>query len=66
MYIVSIDVDKCQACEDCIDTCPNEALAIVEENGKKFAMFVGGADDCIGCMSCEEMCEEGAITVTEF
>lgn len=66
MYIVTIDVENCQACEDCVDTCPTEALAIVEEDGKKYAMFSGDADDCLGCLSCEEVCEEGAVTVTEM
>jgi NAD-dependent dihydropyrimidine dehydrogenase PreA subunit len=66
MFIVTIDIDKCQACEECLETCPNEAIAIVEEDGKKYAMFTGDPDDCIGCLSCEAVCEEGAITVTEM
>jgi NAD-dependent dihydropyrimidine dehydrogenase PreA subunit len=48
-----------------VDNCPQEAIAIVEENGKKYAMYTGGPDDCIGCMSCET-CEEGAVTITEY
>jgi len=66
MYIVTIDIDLCEACEDCIDTCATEAIGIIEENGKKHAMFTGEPDDCLGCMSCEAVCEEGAITVTEY
>lgn len=65
MYIVTIDVDKCQACGDCVDTCPGEALALVEQDGKKVAVYDGDPDDCLGCLSCEEVCEEGAVTVTE-
>lgn len=66
MFIVTIDIDKCQACGECVDTCPNEAIVIVEEDGKKYAVFSGDPDECIGCMSCEAVCEEGAITVTEM
>ena len=66
MFIVTVDVEKCQACGDCIDTCPNEMLALVEEDSKKYAMFTGDPDDCIGCYSCEASCEEGAITITEL
>ncbi len=66
MYIVTIDIDKCEACSECVDICATEALAIVEENGKKYAMFTGDPDDCLGCLSCEEVCEEGAVTVTEL
>ncbi len=39
MFVVTVDVDKCQACGDCIDSCPQELLALVEEEGKKYAMF---------------------------
>jgi len=66
MYIVTIDIEKCEACGDCVDTCPSEAIAMVEENGKKYAMYPGESDDCLGCYSCEEVCEEGAVTITEM
>lgn len=66
MYIVTIDIDKCEACGDCVDNCPSEAIAIVEEDGLKYAMYTGDPDECIGCLSCEASCEQGAITVTEL
>jgi NAD-dependent dihydropyrimidine dehydrogenase PreA subunit len=66
MYIVTVDIDKCEACGDCVDNCPSEAIAIVEEDGKKYAMYTGDPDECIGCLSCEASCEEGAITVIEM
>ena len=66
MYIVTIDVEKCQACGECVEVCAVEALAIVEEDGKKYAVFTENPDECLGCLSCEEVCEEGAITVTEL
>lgn len=66
MYIVTIDIEKCEACGDCVDTCPSEVIAMVEENGKKYAVYSGEPDDCLGCYSCEEVCEEGAVTITEM
>jgi formate hydrogenlyase subunit 6/NADH:ubiquinone oxidoreductase subunit I len=66
MYVVTVDVDKCEACSDCVDTCPDELIVMVEENGRQYAMFKGEADDCIGCYSCESGCPEGAITITEL
>ena len=66
MYIVTIDIEKCEGCGDCVDTCPTEAIAMVEENGKKYAVYSGEPDDCLGCYSCEEVCEEGAVTITEM
>lgn len=66
MFFVSIDIDKCQACEECMDTCPVDGFEIVEEDGHKYAQFILDPDECIGCMSCEEVCEEGSITITEM
>jgi NAD-dependent dihydropyrimidine dehydrogenase PreA subunit len=66
MYVITIDIEKCEACGDCVDTCPGEAISIVEEDGKKYAMYTGDPDDCLGCYSCEEVCEEGAVTITEL
>lgn len=66
MYIVNIDTDKCEGCGDCVEVCPVELLELVEEDGKQYASFTGNANDCIGCMACEEECPDGAITVTEL
>jgi 2-oxoglutarate ferredoxin oxidoreductase subunit delta len=66
MYIVTVDVEKCTACDECVDTCPNGAFEIVEEGGREHAEFTGDPDECTGCLSCEAVCPEGAITVTEM
>ncbi len=66
MYVITIDIEKCQACGDCVDTCPNMLFSITEDNGKKYAMVSGDPDECIGCLSCESTCAENAITVTEL
>ena len=66
MYVITVDVEKCQACGDCVDACPHELMVLAEENGKQYAMFKGDPDDCIGCYSCESSCEEGAVTITEL
>jgi NAD-dependent dihydropyrimidine dehydrogenase PreA subunit len=66
MFIVTIDIDKCEACGDCVDNCPEQMIAIIEEDGKKYAMFTGDPDACSGCLSCEASCEKGAVTVTEY
>lgn len=66
MYIVSVDIDQCQGCGDCVDICAVGALAIVEEDGTKYAMFTEDPSECLGCLSCEEVCEEGAISVMEM
>lgn len=66
MYTVTIDIENCEACAECVDVCPTEVIEIVENDGKEYAQYTGDADDCLGCFSCEEVCEDGAITVTEM
>jgi len=61
MYKVTIDVEKCDACESCVDICPVSVLAIVD--GKAFPE---NEPDCEGCESCVEACPNSLITVTEI
>ena len=66
MFIVTIDIDKCGACGECVESCADELIAMIEEDGKKFAMFSGDPNDCLGCYTCQEMCEEEAVDITEY
>jgi len=65
MFTITIDVEKCAACEECVSACPIEGFEMQELNGRKVAVYTLSGDDCIGCLACESACEEGAITVTE-
>ncbi len=61
---VIIDVDKCKGCELCIESCPEDTLALAEKINKKgyqYAVVVN--DSCTGCANCAIMCPEGIITV---
>jgi NAD-dependent dihydropyrimidine dehydrogenase PreA subunit len=64
MYKIIIDWDKCQACGDCVDTCPSEVLVMNQQNGKEVA-DVAKAEDCIGCDACVATCPEEAIQIEE-
>jgi NAD-dependent dihydropyrimidine dehydrogenase PreA subunit len=66
MYIVTIDIEKCKGCGDCVENCSMQVLSLVEEDGKMVATFDGDPSECIGCLSCEASCQEGAIVVTEY
>ncbi len=66
MYIVTIDIEKCEACGECVDICGDELLSIVEEDDQKYAEYTGDPDDCLGCYSCEEVCEYDAVTIEEI
>jgi 2-oxoglutarate ferredoxin oxidoreductase subunit delta len=60
---LDIDKDKCTACGECVEVCPNKVLKVV---GIKFIIHhqhinVVKPEDCTGCLSCVEACPEGAI-----
>jgi len=54
---IIIDPEKCDGCESCVDSCPMEAITIV--NGK--AQIDPG--ECIECESCIDTCPNGAISM---
>ena len=60
-FVVTIDEDKCEGCEECVDVCPVE---VFEMEGEKSVAV--NADECLGCESCVEVCEPGAITIEEI
>ncbi|MBW1903676.1 MAG: 4Fe-4S binding protein, partial [Deltaproteobacteria bacterium] len=47
--------------EECVDVCPVEVFEMEDE--KSVAV---NADECLGCESCVEVCEPGAITIEEI
>ena len=61
---ISLDIQKCDVCSDCVDTCPTEVLVLAESDGRGVAEVVD-ADECIGCESYLAVCPEEAITITE-
>jgi NAD-dependent dihydropyrimidine dehydrogenase PreA subunit len=66
MFLVTVDLNKCRACGECVKLCPNEAFEISEVDGKLCAFFTGSPAECTGCYSCEAGCEDTAIIVTEL
>ncbi len=66
MFVVIVDIEKCRACGECVRVCPNQAFALVEEEGRCCVIFRGDPGDCIGCYSCEASCEDGAIQVLDL
>lgn len=54
--VPEIDIEKCQACGDCVVGCPVGAVAL----GDGHATIVR-PDLCTYCAECEALCPHGAI-----
>jgi Fe-S-cluster-containing dehydrogenase component len=77
-YYVSIDAEKCDGCNSCIERCPEKALKIdtvmVDLDDKQVAVFDEAQRKkiqyiCASChlgkeIPCVQVCEKGAIVAT--
>ena len=60
MVEIKIDLDKCDGCATCVDSCPVLVFEIVD--GKSKAVNVS---ECLVCRACETQCPTSAIQVIE-
>lgn len=60
MFVVQVDVDKCEGCGECVDNCPASVLEMVDGKAK-----VINEEDCLGCETCVSVCPSGAVTLQE-
>ena len=56
---VEIDASACDACGTCVDSCPTEALSMVEE------VVCINAETCIDCGVCVDGCPVHALSLEE-
>jgi NAD-dependent dihydropyrimidine dehydrogenase PreA subunit len=54
--VYQVDIQKCDGCGTCVDTCPSAAIALVDEKA------VINRDECAECGSCESECPNEAIS----
>jgi len=53
--MVRVDKGKCTGCETCVETCPVEAINMVDGKAQI------DQDECVECGSCIEACSAEAI-----
>ena len=61
---VTLDIETCKGCELCIESCPQESLALspkINAQGYHYAVLV--KDNCTGCVNCALVCPDAVITV---
>lgn len=54
-----VNRDMCNACEECVETCPTEAITMVDGKAQV------DADECTDCYACVDACPEEAIEMDE-
>lgn len=52
---ISVNYEKCIACNKCVEACPSTVMEAILKNKKKTI------PDCFACYSCREVCPVGAI-----
>ena len=55
---VTITIENCTGCGDCVDECPLELLSLVD--GK---VFQAEPDECVECGRCADTCEHDALSL---
>ncbi len=60
VYLVYIDPEKCDSCEECVKMCP---VNVFEMPHKAIAVQ---SQDCMGCLTCTAVCKSKAIIITEI
>ncbi len=65
MWNVRIDEGKCEGEGYCVDACPVLILSLTDSEGQKKASVSGKEEDCLGCMTCPNVCPTDAITILE-
>lgn len=52
-----VDIEKCEACEDCLPVCPTECISMVDAKAKV------NEDECADCSACVDVCPSQAISM---
>jgi NAD-dependent dihydropyrimidine dehydrogenase PreA subunit len=58
---ILLDRSRCEACWECVETCPQSVLGKVDFLGHRHAK-IRAAEECIGCGRCVKVCAQGALT----
>lgn len=61
---VLIEIQRCKACELCIEECKENALSMGDSiNFKGYRYIIANNDLCTGCVNCALVCPDAVITV---
>jgi NAD-dependent dihydropyrimidine dehydrogenase PreA subunit len=61
VYIVNVDAEKCEGCEECVNVCPNSVFQMADGKSDPYQ-----SSECVFCESCLGVCPTTAITINEM
>jgi ferredoxin len=62
-YLATVDPQKCNGCQVCVDRCKFDAVEMVKAPGSKKLKAQMDPEKCFGCGVCVIKCEPAAITM---
>ena len=60
VYLVYLDPDKCDGCEECVKMCPVDVFDMSHK------AYPTRPQNCLGCGTCVALCKSNAIIITEI
>ena len=60
VYLVYVDAEKCDGCEECVKFCPVDVFDMTHK------AISARPNNCLGCRTCEAVCKSKAVIVTEI
>ena len=60
LYLVYVDADRCDGCEDCVVYCPTDVFDMFQK------AIPARPRNCLGCGTCAAICKPDAIVITEI
>ena len=60
VYLVYVDKDKCDGCEECVKICPTDVFDVFHKCDPV------RPENCLGCGTCVAVCKSNAIILTEI
>ncbi|MBN1191284.1 MAG: ferredoxin family protein [Dehalococcoidales bacterium] len=61
---IRVDRSKCQACWECVESCPNDVIGKISLPFHKH-VHINNPDLCKGCLKCVKACLQKAIIPLE-
>ena len=61
MYLVQVDNNTCEGCEECVNNCPQMVFQMVDGKADPYQM-----GECVFCETCIQLCPTNSIKITEM